>query len=136
LISIPASQYWHGVAFTEHCDKIVSIIIGTTGSFPEAKMFFTICVRRDGANNYKAIVPDLPGCTTTSVSKARALTDIHLAIETRIAELLGNEKTMPLPRPIEELQLDKEFAEGELFAIHINLDHLRAVAVHQADHWE
>ena len=99
-------------------------------------MFFTICVRRDGANNYKAIVPDLPGCAAISASKARALTDIHLAIETRIAELLGNEETMPLPRPIEDLQLDSEFAEGELFAMHINLDHLRAVAVHQADHWE
>ncbi len=99
-------------------------------------MFFTIGVRRDGANNYKATVPDLPGCTAISASKNRALTDIHLAIETRIAELLGNEKTMPLPRPIEELQLDNEFAQSELFAIHINLDHLRAVAVHQADHWE
>jgi len=75
-------------------------------------MFFTIGVCRDGANNFKAIVPDLPGCTTISASMVRALTDIHLAIETRIAELLGNEKTMPLPRPIEEPQLDKEFAEG------------------------
>ena len=99
-------------------------------------MFFTVCVRRDGTNGYKAIVPDLPGCAVISASKARALTDIHLAIETRIAELLGNEKTTPLPRPIEELQLDNEFADGELFAVHINLDHLQAVANHQAGRWK
>lgn len=99
-------------------------------------MFFTVCVLRDGANNYSAIVPDLPGCAAKSASKARVLTDIHLAIETRVAELLGNEKTIPLPRPIEELQRGNEFAAGELFAIHINPDHLQAVAVHQAGHWK
>jgi predicted RNase H-like HicB family nuclease len=99
-------------------------------------MFFTICVRRDGAKGYKAIVPDLPGCTITRASKARVLTDVHLAIETKVAELLGNKKPIPLSRSIEELRCDNELADGELFAIHINLDHLQAVAIHQAGHWE
>jgi predicted RNase H-like HicB family nuclease len=99
-------------------------------------MLFTICVRHGGSKGYKAIVPDLPGCSTTGTSKARVLTDVHLAIETEIAALLGSEKPIPLSRSIEELQFDSELADGELFSIHINLDHLQAVAIHQAGHWE
>jgi predicted RNase H-like HicB family nuclease len=98
-------------------------------------MFFSIYVRRDSANRYEASVPDLSGCTVVSESRNRALTDIHLAIETRVAKLLGSESTIPASRSIQELRQDDDFGDGELFEIHINLDHLRAVASHQAGRW-
>jgi predicted RNase H-like HicB family nuclease len=98
-------------------------------------MFFTVCLSDNGENRYVAIVPDLPGCKVVCESKARALTDIHLAIETRIAALLGNGEATPQPRSIEKLRTHTEFAGDEFFSIHINLDHLQAVAIHQAGRW-
>jgi predicted RNase H-like HicB family nuclease len=99
-------------------------------------MFFTIYLCHDDANGYRAMVPDLPACEVVSESKARALTDIHLMIETHVAALLGHGKEIPLSRSVEQFPRDGEYSAGELFAVHINLDHLRAVAVHQSGRWE
>jgi hypothetical protein len=96
-------------------------------------MFWNVCIRSHGENSYEAVVPDLPGCRVTSDTKARALVDIHLLIESRIAEILGTGEAMPDAKELEELQ--QTVADAEWLSIHVNLAHLEAVARHQAGRW-
>jgi predicted RNase H-like HicB family nuclease len=100
-------------------------------------MFFSVRIRKSGENRYEASVPDLPGCRVESPTKARALTDVHLAIETLIAELLGKGRSVPESSPASnrESNPDSNDEGAEWFSVHINLAHLEAVAIHQAGRW-
>jgi predicted RNase H-like HicB family nuclease len=92
-------------------------------------------IRKRGTNDFEAVAPDLPDCAVNCETKARALTDIHLLIETIISRLLGQNSEIPRPRTQTEIQQSTPVADAEWFSIHINLAHLQAVARHQAGRW-
>jgi len=98
-------------------------------------MYFAVCIRRCDENSFEALVPDIPGCAVNGLTTARLLTDIHLAIEVKIAEILGKGDTVPAPRGQQELQNETRYIGCEWFSVHINVAHLRAVAKHQVGRW-
>jgi predicted RNase H-like HicB family nuclease len=101
-------------------------------------MEFPIRIFFSEQNRYRAEVPDLVECHANGPSVARALTDVHLAIEVRLAELLGKGQSVPVPRTLDECRqsaLQGGETSGEWFLVHINRDHLHAVATHQTGRW-
>ena len=89
-------------------------------------------------DSYRAEVPDLAECVASASTIARALTDIHLAIEVKLAALLGKGEPIPVPRSLEEcrqVSRQRDETSGEWFLVHINRDHLHAVATHQSGRW-
>ena len=98
-------------------------------------MYFAVCIRLLDENSYEALVPDIPGCTAKGVTAARLLTDIHLAIEVKLAELLGKGGSVPSPRHLRDFQNETRYRGCEWYSVHINVDHLRGVAKHQTGRW-
>jgi hypothetical protein len=98
-------------------------------------MFWNVYIRARDKSTYEAVAPDLPECTVTSSTKSRALTDIHLLIESRIAEFLGRGAEVPESRQAKDIQQSVSVKGAEWFSIHINLAHLKAVAKHQGGRW-
>jgi predicted RNase H-like HicB family nuclease len=49
------------------------------------------------ANQFKAYVPDLPGCTASGTSLEEVEVSIRLAIQYHILDLKGDGATVPLP---------------------------------------
>lgn len=89
-------------------------------------MLFAIKIRsRNG--HFEATVPDLPGCTASGPTVDRALSNVHLAIECHVEDLLRAGHPVPQPSAGHGTQDD----QGNLYNVHINLRHLRAVAAHQ-----
>ena len=97
-------------------------------------MEFPVCARTDEAG-YCITAPDLDGCSATGPTVARALADLKLVIEGRLAELYGTGRPLPRPTTLERARAGDREADTAWFLIHINLVHLEAVAKHQAGRW-
>ena len=98
-------------------------------------LYMGACVRQRDSGSWQAECPDLPGCRADGASEGEALARIRLAIEVRIAELLGRDEELPVPRSLDTLRENAPDA-GEYFSVHINLRHLGALARHQSGRWQ
>jgi predicted RNase H-like HicB family nuclease len=81
---------------------------------------------------FRATVPDLPGCEATGTELDPTLTRVHLKIEGCISEFLIAGAELPEPATLDAVRQRPENAGLACYEIHINLTHLRAVARHQA----
>lgn len=54
-------------------------------------------VIEQGANRFRAYVPDLPGCTATGASMEEVEASIRPAIQYHIMDIEGDGATVPLP---------------------------------------
>ena len=97
-------------------------------------LYIGACVQQRNSGSWQAHCPDLPGCVADGASEGEALARIRLAIEVRVAELLGQGEELPKPRDLDTLR-DAAPDAGEYFSVHINLRHLSALARHQSGRW-
>ena len=97
-------------------------------------LYIGVCLRQRDSGSWEAEAPDLAACRVTGASSGEALARIRLALEAAIAERLGREEELPVPRTLEQLQAELP-DQGEFFSVHINLRHLKALARHQFGRW-
>ena len=95
-------------------------------------MLFPIALTADATGTVRALAPDLPGCAVAGATEPTVLPLLRLAIEDELTRRLlageplldtrdGRPSAGPAPAGLRRW-----------LTIHINLDHLRALATHQA----
>jgi predicted RNase H-like HicB family nuclease len=81
-----------------------------------------------GQDRLHAAVPDLPGCERTGTTEQTLLPMVRLAIEAEVTRRLLAGEPLPDTRDGEP---PAGAARARWLTIHINIDHLRALAIHQ-----
>jgi predicted RNase H-like HicB family nuclease len=94
-------------------------------------MLIPVLIHRNHDHGFRGSVPDLPECQSIGPSAQQALTMLKLKIEGHLSQLLGRGQSLPEITPFENIA-----DSGQRYEMHINLDHLRAVAVHQKGQWD
>ncbi len=95
-------------------------------------MLFAIALQATNDGRWRATAPDLRNCDLTGSTEQEVLPKLRLAIEGELTRLLMAD--LPLPDAREGAPAP-DFDTGEpvrWLNVHINLDHLRALARHQS----
>lgn len=94
-------------------------------------MLFTVVIEDQADAGFRAIAPDLDDCAVSDPDPGNALARVRLLVEGTLADLLLAGQPVPSPAPAGAWRRDPRFARGRFYEVHMNLDHLRAVARHQ-----
>ena len=75
-------------------------------------MRYAIVIHRDEGSSYGGTVPDLPGCFSGGATLEEALAASEEAILSHVEVLLMDGESVPKQKPLEEHQVNEDYADG------------------------